>query len=424
MARNTVRTGGDRGSILVMTALALVMLLGIAALSIDASFMYDKRNRLYAAADAAAKSVAVELLRQSQTGGITQTAMNAFADQQVAAHQFTPARSGGTTSVVVRKCSDVGATCSVALTPAANYVEVVVSESTSTFFGKFLGRNSFLPGARAVAGWSIGTDCVVALGQPPYTGTTRLTFNGGSVNATGCNIAVNGDMSSSASPLTAASVNVTGRYNGSSSCSGIVHCGVPPTSDPLAYLAAPSLPPGPCTNLNVASGTWNLLPGCYSQFKVRGSSTTVNLNPDASSVYYFTGAVTPYAIDLDQGVRINANGVMLYIQNGRISIGENDNPVFTLNAPTSGQYQGISLFQARGNQAAADFTSDATYNLSGAFYLPDAPITFSNDGTITLSGGCFPLIAKTISISNLTMTFSSTCIGYGGSPLRTVSTAE
>ena len=46
---------GERGQVIVLTALSMTMLLGIAALSVDAAFMYDKRNRLYAAADAAAK---------------------------------------------------------------------------------------------------------------------------------------------------------------------------------------------------------------------------------------------------------------------------------------------------------------------------------------------------------------------------------
>ena len=85
----------ERGSILILTALSMAVLLGIAALSLDISFMYDKRNRLYAAADAAAKSGAFEVRRDES---ISQTDLEAFANQQVSAHGFNPA---GTTSVVV-----------------------------------------------------------------------------------------------------------------------------------------------------------------------------------------------------------------------------------------------------------------------------------------------------------------------------------
>ncbi len=58
--------GDQRGQILIVTVLSMTVLLGFAALSIDASFMYDRRNQLYAAADAAAKSVAAELHRLQQ----------------------------------------------------------------------------------------------------------------------------------------------------------------------------------------------------------------------------------------------------------------------------------------------------------------------------------------------------------------------
>ena len=88
----------ESGQILVLTAVTMIALLGIAALTLDASFMYDKRNRLHAAADAAAKSAAIEVLRNP---AVALTSLEAFADQQVAAHGFTPTRASGTTSVVV-----------------------------------------------------------------------------------------------------------------------------------------------------------------------------------------------------------------------------------------------------------------------------------------------------------------------------------
>jgi len=100
----TGKPGGDRGqgngesgSILILTALTMAVLLGIAALSLDISFMYDKQNRLYAAADAGAKSAAFELKLNSS---ISLTDLQTFANQEVSAYGFNPAPAG-TTSVVV-----------------------------------------------------------------------------------------------------------------------------------------------------------------------------------------------------------------------------------------------------------------------------------------------------------------------------------
>ena len=44
--------GSERGSVVILAAFATAALLSIGVLSIDASYMYDQRNRLSAAADA------------------------------------------------------------------------------------------------------------------------------------------------------------------------------------------------------------------------------------------------------------------------------------------------------------------------------------------------------------------------------------
>src|SRR5262245_16864717 len=75
-----VRSAGDaRGQILIMTAVSMFLLLGVAALSIDASFLYSRRNRLHAAADGGAASAALELLR----GNTSHSNLVAFAQAEV-----------------------------------------------------------------------------------------------------------------------------------------------------------------------------------------------------------------------------------------------------------------------------------------------------------------------------------------------------
>jgi hypothetical protein len=46
LTRRMPSPGGDRGQVLILTALSMTVLLGVAALTLDASFMYDKRNKL------------------------------------------------------------------------------------------------------------------------------------------------------------------------------------------------------------------------------------------------------------------------------------------------------------------------------------------------------------------------------------------
>ena len=150
---------GERGQILIVTVLSMTVLLGMAALSIDASFMYDRRNVLHAAADAAAKSVAAELQRNS---GLTATDARNFANQQVVAHGLVPGACGTTATGIAGVCLNFPpATGPFAGTPG--YVEATVSEVTPTFFGYVLGFVSATPGGRAVAGISASPNCLVAL---------------------------------------------------------------------------------------------------------------------------------------------------------------------------------------------------------------------------------------------------------------------
>ena len=46
----------------------MVALLGISALTLDTSYVFAKRNQLHAAADAAAKSGAIEIVRNASVG--------------------------------------------------------------------------------------------------------------------------------------------------------------------------------------------------------------------------------------------------------------------------------------------------------------------------------------------------------------------
>ena len=159
----------ERGQILVLTAVLLTAILGIAALSLDAAFMYDERNRLFAAADAAAKAAALEMRRSGAAN------LQTFANHEVAVHGFNPAAAG--TSVQVNHPPASGP-----FAGDTDYVETIVSRQTSTFFGRLLGAANLTPGARAVAGGSPHPDCIIALNS------MTLSISGARLDAVNCGI--------------------------------------------------------------------------------------------------------------------------------------------------------------------------------------------------------------------------------------------
>jgi Flp pilus assembly protein TadG len=415
------RSEQDSGQILILTALSMTVLLGIAALSIDACYMFDKRNRLHAAADAAAKTGALEVQRDLT---ISNTVLQAFANQQVAAHGFNPS---GPTNVVVNHPPSTGP-----FAGNVGYVEAIVSERTNTFFGVVLGITSMNPTARAVAGSAPGSNCIVTLGGPTLSppaaspaGGESLNIGNSTINAPTCSIADDGDLNAynPNSLINSLGVGVTG------ACIGTCPqpnqgTGVPPTADPLAGVLSPPANPGGCTAVSVANNATLSLPSgnhCYSSITL-GNNSNLYL---ASGIYYVTGPITtgnsPRICLNATCVLDYSNGVTIYMT-GAGSINLPNGTTMALNAQTSGPYNGILFYQDPLDTNPATFRNGSSdYNLSGAMYFPSADLTLGNASS---ANDCALLVARSVTMQNGTSQLANTCSQYGGSPILTVSIAE
>ena len=426
MANRDLGARRDSGQIIILTAFSMVAMLAIAALSIDVSFMYDKRNRLYSAADAAAKSGAAEVYRNSS---ISPTALQAFADYEVSRQGFSP---GTTTTVTVHRGPSSGP-----FAGNTSFVEVIVSEPTATFFGRVLGWTSMTPGARAVAGTSPGSNCIIALGPGPVTsvggGTSvpvALNIGNSELTMNSCNVSVNGniDGDNPMARITGGGTNVSSLCY--ETCTGFnsLQTGTSPVSDPFSSLAAPTVA-GPCNSVTI-SGTMTLPAGCYSRIDMQNNST-LNLS---SGIYKLTGAFTTGG-----NSHVNGTGVMLYLTtavSGAIVTGSTcsasaaagcfnigNSTEWHLSAPTSGTYRAILMYQDPNDHLPAQFDgNNPIYDLSGAMYFPHADVTFRNG--LGATNDCTLFVAQSILINNGNGTFSNACTAYGGSPILTITIVE
>jgi len=406
---------GEKGSIMILTALSMMVLLGIAALSVDASYMYDMRNRLHAAADAAAKSGAFEVHRNS---GVTPAALKAFADQQVSVHGLTPSACGSTGVGDISVCVN-RPPASGPFSGDNNYVEAIVSRKTSTFFASVLGFANAVPGARAVAGISRASDCVIVLGP----GTPALSIGSSTaLTLNGCNLAVGGSVSigGGSAHITADSVAVSAAScpPEASNCTP----NAPAPTDPLASLAAPSPAPAhTCTTAPKVTANLtidvSMVNSYYCGMEI--DNAVVTFSP---GVYFIAGPITNKNGGSD--VTLNGSGVMFYLApGGSINVGTSNHVAMNLTAPTSGPYSGILFYQDRSNSNAASFSKNNgdSITLSGALYFPAADLELKNNDGITID--CALIVAKTVSFKNNT-NLSDACSAYGGSPIFTVSMAE
>ncbi len=404
----------ERGQIVLMSALVLPVILGIAALAIDASFMYEKRNRLHAAADSAAKSAALEV-RRGNTSGAN---LLAYAQREVIAQGFNssvisavncPPTSGSYT----------GGTCGT----TSSYVEVILQESTSTFFAKVLGFSSMSPRARAVAGASFGTTCMITLGT---SGLGLDISNNANLNGPECAIAVNSASSPAVTVgnnghVNVESVSITGSYSvgNNGSISPTPETATPPASDPLSGLAAPSVS-SPCTTNgspgtpyslgNNASGSVG--PGTYCGFNL-ANNATLTLTPGN---YVISGGIS-----IGNNSKVNGTGgVMIYNLSGILQL--NNNSQLNIVAPTTGTWAGVGFFQPASNTQTINITNNGIYNVTGITYAPNGAFRVSNNGNMT--GACSIIVALSVALANNAGTLASDCSTFGGNPLRSVAIAE
>jgi Flp pilus assembly protein TadG len=124
----------QRGQILPIVALVLVVALGIAAFSIDIGYAYYAKRQLQAAVDAAALAGAQDLPDAAAATTIAQAYAAANSPSRLAAFSFTYATACTQTAVVATGCS-----------PSVNPNQLTVrgTATTSTWFARIFGVDSF-----------------------------------------------------------------------------------------------------------------------------------------------------------------------------------------------------------------------------------------------------------------------------------------
>lgn len=400
----------ERGSIVILVALASIALIGMGALALDVGYAYDIRNRLSGTADSAAKAAAYEVWRGNSAN------YAAFA-QRVVNEDVAAGRIPSGVTPIIRLCSDAGATCAGAFS-SNKYVEVILSRAQGTFLASVTGRASLTPTARAVAGYVSGSNCMVILGGQ------LLLENNVDLSMSGCGVAAGGTLSmGNGSSITASSVAVT-----SGACNAAAqNCtnNAPYPADPLASLPAPSPAPSHTCSLPVAinSNTTirNTLDVDLYHCGMTIDTATVTFQP---GIYYIAGPVK--ARNGGAKPNLQGSGVMFYLAPGASWQITSNHVTMNLSAPTSGTYSGVLFYQDRTNSVSATLSKNGNGGdvfLSGAMYFPSADVTMKNHNDVGLINDCTLVVAKSLTMGNGS-TMSNTCSAYSGSPVTSIALAE
>lgn len=426
--RVLARNRGDEGSVLVLTAVMLTVLLGFAGLALDAGYAFDYQQRMGGAADAAAKAAAYEVARDSAIG---QTALEAFARYDARVNGFTHGVDGITVTV------NRGPTSGAYLNNTG-YVEVIISRPVSTYLAGLLGRRSWTVRGRAVAGLSSASGCMYVLDP---TAVSAYDQKGGStVNLPNCGIvvnstAVNGFSGTGGSRLTTTAVRAGGSaYNFSGATGSTLNITQSPTSvqlnspaaaDPLASLAQPTV--GSCsahptkTRPGYVGGT--LSPGTYCGGIELDGGGTFTMNAGTYIITADPAKPSDNQLIVGNGASLTGTGVTIFNSATAGPITFVGGSPINLTAPTTGTYAGILLFQDRTNTSKFEISNGASTRLTGSLYFRSATVEFSG-GTF---GNLYTfVVANRVSFSggtNVTLNNDTSSLP-GGSPLKSVAVAE
>lgn len=345
---------GERGQVLPIVALAVVMLLAAASMAVDVGYLRYMQRTQQSAADSAAIAGASELAYPSANDVVS------AAKADASANGFT--HDGSNIIVTVNNPPASG--------PYAgntSAVEVIVFAKHAMFFERMLGVAAKSVTTRAVAVYGNGNgagNCIYAL-------NSDIDMNSATIRAPSCGIISNGIMNLNGDNITAAAIGAVGSINVTSStfpeaspAHAIAAIDPCPTIAGCAYLTANPPATSPClvSNLNLNSWTGTLSPGVYCQ-SVNMNSANVTFQP---GLYVFTNGVSA------NGTTMTGNGVTFYIAASSFNA---NSCTFNLTAPSSGNTAGILFFQPAGNVSSANLNSSGGTGVEGAIYMPKGTLT-------------------------------------------------
>lgn len=412
----------ERGTILILAALALPALLATGGLALETAHWYQVKRSMQNAADSATIAAA------SNGGASYATEAKAVA----AEYGFVNGVDGVTVTVSnSAACPSGGSTCySTTITGAVPLVlaPLIGFQGDTVKNGK--AAQSMTASAIALQTTSPRNYCVLALATSP--GATEGIRTNGSPKAdlNGCDVMSNTAANCNGHDLNAGHGDAHGTSSG---CGKIQTSNMPVVADPYASLASnipantcSSYPQAPSKKKDPALPGSNLLSGALSLTGNVVKCGDLQLTGDVTIT-----TTSPGAVLIIRNGKLDLNGFTL-----KTAVGSNLTIIFSgdnsssyshiptgsgtidITAPTSGNWSGVALYQDPDLTSGVDISyagNDPTWDITGLVYLPHSSVTFSGVVNKSTNGkACFVLVMDNLTINGTGKIFSqSECTQAG-----------
>jgi hypothetical protein len=400
-----------------LVAVSLVGLLGVVAIALEGGLLFETRRHIQAAADAAALAAATDLYE------------NYLANK--GADPDGNATKSAKTTAAANGYSSTNATVTVNIPPKSGpfkgntkgYAEVIIQHSEARSFSRIWDSADIVVSARAVARPNVNPPNIGLLLLDPSMAGALTAKGNGAVVVTGGGMAMIDSSASDAIQMngngaaSAPEINIVGNpgYQGGT-LTGKINSGAAYESDPLAALPAPDTAGMATYTFTDAKGSQTLQPGRYTG-GISATQAAITLSP---GIYYLDGG-----LNLSGRASISGTGVMIYSTNGSISMTGQGN--VSLSPPTTGTYQGMSIFQDRSSTASISLKGSSNLTITGVFYAPSAAVDLVGNGGCDASGNPIDVIGSVFIADSLTLKGNgnvSVQSNSGPTPLRKIQLVE
>lgn len=355
---------GTAGQVLPFIALTLGASFGFSGMAVDAGFWEYRQQAQQTAADAAAIAGAQTLVHAGCPG---QSAAQASAYADAAQDGFG---NGNNVSIAVQNPPASGPYSS----DACAVLVRISTQAVPSFFARLFSVGSVTETTQSIATVSQNNGACIYMLNPQAS----TNFQSTNIQVPQCSMVLNGTANFNGSTVDTRGIG-EGNYGGSNNggtFADATPAPVLPEADPCseisgcAYLTAN--PPSTSSCGSTYSGGSTMGPGCYNNLNL--NSATVTMSP---GLYVLAGGSSVNMAS------ITGSGVTIYIPAGATT-NFNKAKSMTLTPPASGNYTGVTYYQAATNTGTVNLNG-AAMNISGLVYAPTAQLNFNGaQGNYTL----------------------------------------